>query len=91
MRGLENNRVSIDINGVELPAEIDRSTSTPSGRAQANSTSISHDNYLDPYLYDSVDIASNATNVSNSNNALGSTVSFVFKPLDNFLSSGKHS
>lgn len=91
IRGLENNRVSIDIDGVELPAGTDRGTSTPSGRVQAGSTGIGRGDYLDPYLYGSVDIASGATDVSNSNNALGGSVSFVPKSPDNFLSSNKHS
>ncbi|MGL9751942.1 MAG: hypothetical protein ACR5LC_14550, partial [Symbiopectobacterium sp.] len=40
-------------------------------------TGIGRGDYLDPYLYGSVDIASGATDVSNSNNALGGSVSFM--------------
>ncbi|MGL9733979.1 MAG: TonB-dependent receptor plug domain-containing protein [Symbiopectobacterium sp.] len=51
IRGLENNRVFIDIDGVELPAVTDRGTSTPSGRVHAGSTGIGRGDYLDSYLY----------------------------------------
>lgn len=91
IRGLENNRVSIDIDGIELPSSTDRGTSTPSGRVQSGSTGIGRGDYLDPYVYGSVDIASGATDVSNTNNALGGSVSFKPKSADNYLSADKHS
>ncbi|MEC5319925.1 TonB-dependent hemoglobin/transferrin/lactoferrin family receptor [Brenneria populi subsp. brevivirga] len=90
IRGLENNRVSIDIDGVELPSSTDRGTSTVSGRRQTGSTGIGRGDYLDPYLYGSVDIESGATSVSNSNNALGGSVSFKPKSANDYLHAGKH-
>lgn len=91
IRGMENNRVSIDIDGVELPSSTDRATSTPSGRVQAGTTGIGRGDYFDPYLYGSVDIASGATDVANSNNALGGSVSFMPKSADHYLNADKHS
>ncbi|MCL2892807.1 TonB-dependent hemoglobin/transferrin/lactoferrin family receptor [Brenneria tiliae] len=90
IRGLENNRVSIDIDGVELPSSTDRGTSTVSGRRQTGSTGIGRGDYLDPYLYGSVDIESGATSVDNSNNALGGSVSFKPKSANDYLNIDKH-
>lgn len=91
IRGLENNRVSIDIDGVELPSSTDRGTSTVSGRRQTGSTGIGRGDYLDPYLYGSVEIESGATSVANSNNALGGSVSFKPKSANDYLHADKHS
>nr|WP_223881576.1 TonB-dependent hemoglobin/transferrin/lactoferrin family receptor [Affinibrenneria salicis] len=91
VRGLEANRVSIDVDGVELPAATDRATSQSSGRSQLDTYGIGRGDYLDPYMYGSVDIASGATDVANTNNALGGAVSFRSKSANDYLSADKHS
>lgn len=90
IRGLDANRVSIDVDGVELPAATDRATSQSSGRSQIGTYGIGRGDYLDPYMYGSVDIESGATAVSNTNNALGGSVSFKPKSANDYLNADKH-
>ncbi len=90
IRGLDGNRVSIDVDGVELPTATDRATSQTSGRSQYGTYGIGRGDYLDPYMYNSVDILSGATEVSNTNSALGGSVSFKAKSANDYLRSDKH-
>nr|WP_246048955.1 TonB-dependent receptor [Brenneria rubrifaciens] len=87
IRGLEANRVSIDVDGIAQPNATGRSYA---GRAGSNTFGIGRD-YIDPYLYGSVGIESGATAVSNSNHALGGSVSFRPKSADDYLSPEKSS
>lgn len=82
IRGLESNRVAIDIDGIPLPNATGRSYV---GRAGLNTFGIGRD-YIDPYLYGRVRIESGATSVERANNALGGTVSFQPKSADDYLS-----
>ncbi|ATA25596.1 TonB-dependent receptor [Brenneria goodwinii] len=90
IRGLDANRVSIDIDGVELPAATDRAISQTSGRSQLGTYGIGRGDYLDPYMYGSVDIESGATAVSNPNSALGGSVSFTPKSANDYLNADKN-
>ena len=90
IRGLDGNRVSIDIDGVELPAATDRATSQTSGRSQYGTYGIGRGDYIDPYMYGAVDILSGTTEVSNTNSALGGSVSFKPKSANDYLRSDKH-
>lgn len=91
IRGLDANRVSIDVDGVELPYATDRATTQTSGRSQYGTYGIGRGDYLDPYMYGSVDIVSGATEVSNPNSAMGGSVSFRQKSANDYLRSDKHS
>ena len=88
IRGLDANRVSIDIDGMPLPIAQGRVNSV--GRAGFGSYGIGRD-YIDTYMYNKVDIQSGATSVSNANNALGGSVSFQTKTASYYLYSGKTS
>lgn len=88
IRGLDANRVSIDIDGMPLPIAQGRVNSV--GRAGFGSYGIGRD-YLDTYMYNKVDIQSGATSVSNANNALGGSVSFQTKSANYYLYPGKTS
>ncbi|PWC13141.1 TonB-dependent receptor [Brenneria roseae subsp. americana] len=90
VRGMEANRVSVDVDGVELPTATDRSLASDTGRANLGTYGIGRD-YIDPYMYGSVGIESGATSVTNSNNALGGSVSFRPKSADDYLSADKTS
>ncbi|WP_313686805.1 TonB-dependent receptor domain-containing protein [Pantoea sp.] len=85
IRGLEDNRVSIDVDGIEQPLATGRSSV---GRAGSGTFGIGRD-YIDPYMYGSVGIVEGATDVSNKNLALGGSVSFRPKSPDDYLSPTK--
>lgn len=86
IRGLDANRVSIDIDGMPLPIAQGRVNSV--GRAGFGSYGIGRD-YIDTYMYNKIDIQSGATSVSNANNALGGSVSFQTKTASYYLYPGK--
>lgn len=88
IRGLDANRISIDINGMPLPIAQGRVNSV--GRAGFGTYGIGRD-YIDTYMYNRVDIQSGATSVSNANNALGGSVSFQTKTASYYLYPGKTS
>ncbi|OCG21896.1 hypothetical protein A9G11_07850 [Gilliamella sp. wkB108] len=88
IRGLDANRVSIDIDGMPLPIAQGRVNSV--GRVGFGTYGIGRD-YLDTYMYNKVDIQSGATSVSNANNALGGSVSFQTKTASYYLYPGKTS
>ncbi|MCG8710405.1 TonB-dependent receptor [Brenneria sp. 4F2] len=85
IRGLEANRIAIDVDGIAQP----NATGRPSvSRVGSNTFGIGRD-YIDPYMYGSVGIESGATAVSHANNALGGSVSFHPKSADDYLSANK--
>ncbi|BCQ40051.1 TonB-dependent receptor [Erwinia rhapontici] len=86
IRGLEGNRVALDVDGIPQPEATGRSYAS---RAGVNTFGIGRD-YIDPYLYGRVEIESGATITSRANTALGGTVSFLPKSADDYLTPGKH-
>ncbi|MCL2898049.1 TonB-dependent receptor domain-containing protein [Brenneria tiliae] len=86
IRGIESNRVAIDVDGIALPNATGRSYAS---RAGLNTFGMGRD-YIDPYLYGRVNIESGATSAERAINALGGAVSFVPKSADDYLSAGKH-
>lgn len=87
IRGLEANRVSIDVDGVELPNATGRSYVS---RAGSGTFGIGRD-YIDPYVYGGVGIDSGITDVTRANQAIGGAVSFRPKSADDYLSPTKSS
>lgn len=85
IRGLESNRVGIDIDGIPQPAATGRSYVS---RAGNNTFGIGRD-YIDPYMYGNVNIQSGATSVDNTNTSIGGSVSFDPKSADDYLHPGK--
>lgn len=81
IRGLESNRVGLDVDGIPQPDATGRSYVS---RAGLNTFGIGRD-YLDPYLYGSVEIESGATSTAKANNAIGGAVSFMAKSPDDYL------
>lgn len=88
IRGLDANRVSIDVDGMPLPIAQGRVNAV--GRAGFGSYGIGRD-YIDTYMFNKVDIESGATSVGNPNNALGGSVSFKTKTASYYLYPGKTS
>ncbi len=85
IRGLESNRVGIDVDGIPQPDATGRSYVSRSG---LNSFGIGRD-YIDPYMYGHVDIHAGATAIDNANTSIGGNVSFRPKSADNYLHAGK--
>jgi len=84
IRGLESNRVGIDVDGITQPDATGRSYVS---RAGLNTFGIGRD-YIDPYMYGGVDIHSGATSVDHVNSAIGGSVSFLPKSPDTYLKPG---
>ncbi len=87
IRGMESNRVGIDVDGIAQPNATGRGYV---GRAGLNTFGIGRD-YIDPYMYGSVDIQSGATSTETANSAIGGNVSFRPKSADDYLRPGKTS
>ncbi|WP_455816239.1 TonB-dependent receptor domain-containing protein [Pseudomonas cerasi] len=85
IRGLESNRVGLDVDGSPLPDATGRSYVS---RAGLNTFGIGRD-YIDPYMYGRVDIQAGASAVEQSNTSIGGTVSFRNKSADDYLRPGK--
>ena len=85
IRGLESNRVGMDIDGIPIPDATGRPYVSRSGN---NTFGIGRD-YIDPYMFNSVDIEKGATAVDQPNTSIGGNVSFHNKTADDYLSSDK--
>lgn len=85
IRGLESNRVGIDVDGIAQPDATGRSYVSRSG---LNTFGIGRD-YIDPYMYGGIDIQSGATSTETANTSIGGNVSFQPKSADNYLHAGK--
>lgn len=83
IRGLESNRVGLDIDGIPVPDATGRPYVS---RAGNNSFGIGRD-YIDPYMFGSVDIEKGATSVDQPNTSIGGNVSFHNKTPDEYLNS----
>ncbi|PKH21242.1 TonB-dependent receptor [Enterobacterales bacterium CwR94] len=86
IRGLESNRVGIDVDGIPQPEATGRAYASRSG---IGTFGIGRD-YIDPYLYGNVNIASGATPTSSPLTALGGLVSFRPKSADDYLTPNKN-
>ncbi|NIY46035.1 TonB-dependent receptor [Cedecea colo] len=85
IRGMESNRVGIDVDGIAQPNATGRSYVS---RAGLNTFGIGRD-YIDPYMYGSVNIQSGATSTETANVAIGGNVSFRPKSPDYYLRPGE--
>ena len=85
IRGLESNRVGLDVDGIPLPQATGRSYV---GRAGLDSFGIGRD-YIDPYLFGRIEIEKGATAVDQPNTSIGGNVSFRNKSPDDYLHPGK--
>jgi hemoglobin/transferrin/lactoferrin receptor protein len=85
IRGLESNRVGIDVDGIPQPNATGRSYVS---RAGLGTFGIGRD-YIDPYMYGQVDIQSGATSAERANTSIGGEVSFLPKSADDYLRPGK--
>lgn len=87
IRGLDGNRVALDVNGIPLPDATGRSYAVSSGE---DTFGIGRD-YIDPYLYGQVNITSGSARQNSVKNVVGGAVSFISKSPDAYLTDGKRS
>ncbi|CAB3870232.1 hypothetical protein LMG26788_02741 [Achromobacter pulmonis] len=81
IRGLDGNRVALDVNGIPLPDATGRSYAVTTGE---DTFGIGRD-YIDPYLYGQVNITSGSARQSTVKNVVGGSVSFISKSPDAYL------
>jgi hemoglobin/transferrin/lactoferrin receptor protein len=86
IRGLESNRVGMDIDGIPIPDATGRPYVSRTGN---NTFGIGRD-YIDPYMFGSVDIEKGATAVDQPNTSIGGNVSFHNKTADDYLTGTKN-
>lgn len=87
IRGLDGNRVALDVNGIPLPDATGRSYAVSTGE---DTFGIGRD-YIDPYLYGQVDITSGSARQNTVKNVVGGAVSFISKSPDSYLKDNKSS
>jgi len=81
IRGVENNRVGLDVDGVELPEALNRPQNS---RAGIGTVGVGRD-YIDPDLYIGADIQSGTTTAKRSAGGIGGAVSFRTKSALDYL------
>lgn len=85
IRGIEGNRVGMDVDGIEMP---DATTRPYVSRAGVNSFGVGRD-FIDPEMFTSVNILSGTTSASRSAGGIGGAVSFKTKSADDYLRGDK--
>jgi len=80
VRGVEGNRVSLDLDGIELPDAAPKPDAST-----ANSFGVGRD-YFDPETFRSVSIVSGTSSAGPGAQGLGGAVSFVTKSPDDYVS-----
>lgn len=85
IRGIEGNRVGMDIDGIEMPD----ATSRPYvSRVGANTFGVGRD-FIDPEMFSSADILFGTTSAKRSAGGIGGAVSFKTKSADDYLRGSK--
>ena len=86
IRGVEGNRIGLDVDGIEMPDAISRAPLT--NRAQDGTFGMGRD-FIDPELYSSIDILSGTTNAQRTSGGIGGAVSFRSKSPEDYVSASK--
>lgn len=86
IRGIEGNRVGLDVDGIEMPDAISRAPLT--NRAQDATFGMGRD-FIDPEMYSSVEIQSGTTNSQRTAGGIGGAVSFRTKSPEDYVSADK--
>lgn len=85
IRGIEGNRVGMDVDGVEMP---DATTRPYVSRVGANTFGVGRD-FIDPEMFSAVNILSGTTSAKRSAGGIGGAVSFKTKSAEDYLVGGK--
>lgn len=86
IRGVEGNRIGLDVDGIEMPDAISRAPLT--NRAQDGTFGMGRD-FIDPDMYGAVDIQSGTTNSQRTAGGIGGAVSFRTKSPEDYVSADK--
>ncbi len=82
IRGIEGNRIGLDVDGIEMPDAISRAPLT--NRAQDGTFGMGRD-FIDPDIYSAVDIESGTTNSQRTAGGIGGAVSFRSKSPEDYV------
>ncbi|MFA5490166.1 MAG: TonB-dependent hemoglobin/transferrin/lactoferrin family receptor [Candidimonas sp.] len=88
IRGIEGNRIGLDVDGIEMPDAVDRANTSGSGRAAVGTFGMGRD-FIDPDTYSSVEILSGTTNARRSAGGIGGAVSFRTKSAEDYVTPEK--
>lgn len=83
IRGIEGNRIGLDVDGIEMPDAISRAPLT--NRAQDGTFGMGRD-FIEPEMYSSVEIQSGTTNAQRTAGGIGGAVSFRTKSPEEYVS-----
>ncbi|MDA7415755.1 TonB-dependent hemoglobin/transferrin/lactoferrin family receptor [Xenophilus arseniciresistens] len=83
IRGLEGNRIGLDVDGIEMPDAVSRAPFT--ARSQDATFGMGRD-FIDPEMYSSVEIQSGTTNAQRTAGGIGGAVSFRSKSPEEYVS-----
>jgi hemoglobin/transferrin/lactoferrin receptor protein len=86
IRGIEGNRIGLDVDGIEMPDAISRAPLT--NRAQDGTFGMGRD-FIDPDIYSAVDIQSGTTNSQRTAGGIGGAVSFRSKSPEDYVNENK--
>lgn len=86
IRGIEGNRIGLDVDGIEMPDAISRAPLT--NRAQDGTFGMGRD-FIDPDIYSAVDIQSGTTNSQRTSGGIGGAVSFRSKSPEDYVNENK--
>ncbi|MFG6441428.1 TonB-dependent receptor domain-containing protein [Roseateles sp. LKC17W] len=86
IRGVEGNRVGLDVDGIEMPDAVSRAPLT--ARSEDGTFGMGRD-FIDPDQYAAVDIQSGTTNAQRSAGGIGGAVSFRSKSPQDYVSATK--
>ena len=86
IRGIEGNRIGLDVDGIEMPDAISRAPLT--NRAQDGTFGMGRD-FIDPDIYSAVDIQSGTTNSHRTAGGIGGAVSFRSKSPEDYVNANK--
>ncbi|MFZ3120561.1 MAG: TonB-dependent hemoglobin/transferrin/lactoferrin family receptor [Variovorax sp.] len=86
IRGIEGNRIGLDVDGIEMPDAISRAPLT--NRAQDGTFGMGRD-FIDPEIYSAVDIQSGTTHSQRTAGGIGGAVSFRSKSPEDYVNENK--
>ncbi len=86
IRGIEGNRIGLDVDGIEMPDAISRAPLT--NRAQDGTFGMGRD-FIDPDVYSTVEIQSGTTNSQRTAGGVGGAVSFRSKSPEDYVGINK--
>lgn len=90
IRGVEGNRVGVDVDDIEMPEAVDRAATSGQGRASVGTFGQGRD-FIDPEMYSEVQVDSGTTTATRPAGGIGGAVSFRTKSAEDYVHDGKTS